>query len=125
MKCEVTSHTTHEVLISKEISYRSYKEICRGEPKKVNFGYNNSPKSFKAENNTLMPYPPIGTFLFGEISKLSFDWEVKFSTSFSQSTTLNPTGWTVTTPMDGLMSIWEGGLAVWERFEELSIECDD
>ena len=79
MKCEVTSHTTHDVLISKEISWKSYKEICTGEPKKVNFGYNNSPKSFKAENNKLMPYPAAGTWLYGEISKMSFDWEVLYN----------------------------------------------
>ena len=76
MKCDVTSYTTHDVLISKEISYKSYKEICSGEPKKVNLGYTNSDKRFKAENNTLIPYPPIGFYLFGEISELSFDWEV-------------------------------------------------
>ena len=50
----------------------------------------------------------------------------KFSPSFSQFATLNKTGWTVTTPMVPMTRTWEGGLAVWERFEELNIvECDD
>ena len=76
MKCEVTSNTTHNVLISKEISYKSYKEICSGEPKKVNLGYNNDYNILIVENNTLMPYPPVGTHLYGEFSALSYDWEV-------------------------------------------------
>ena len=38
MKCEVNSNTAHNVLISKEISYNNYKEICSGEPKKVKLG---------------------------------------------------------------------------------------
>ena len=76
MKCEVTSNTTHDVLISKEISYKSYKEICSGEPKKVNLGYNNDFNILKVENNTLMPYPSIETYLVhGEYSSLP-DWEV-------------------------------------------------
>ena len=85
MKCQVTSSTTHEVLISKETSWKSYKEICSGEPKKVNLGYNNDydmkrPKFslMKVENNTLMPYPPLGTYLYGEKSALSYNWEVLF-----------------------------------------------
>ena len=83
MKCVVTSRTTHHVLISTEISYKSFKEICTGEPKKVNLGYNNDydmldPKKsiLKVENNTLFHYPPVGTHLYGELSSLSYDWEV-------------------------------------------------
>ena len=76
LKCFINSNTTHDVLISKEIVYKSYKEICRGEPKKVNMGFNNDDQVLKVENNTLIPYPPIGYYLYGEISKLSFDWEV-------------------------------------------------
>ena len=56
MKCQVSSKTTHDVLISKEIRYKSFKEICSGEKKKVNMGYNND-WYFKVENNTLMPEP--------------------------------------------------------------------
>ena len=76
MKCEINSRITYEVLISKEISYKSYKEICSGEPKKVNLGFNNDYKIQKVENNTLMPYPPLGTYLYGESSALSYSWEV-------------------------------------------------
>ena len=49
----------------------------------------------------------------------------KFSPSFSLSTTLYPTGWTVTTAGVGITRTWEGGLAAWERFEALNIENDD
>ena len=83
MRCQVTSRTTHGILISQEISYKTYKEICSGEPKKVNLGYNNDydmkrPKFslMKVENNTLMPYPPHGTHLHGEISAVSYVWEI-------------------------------------------------
>ena len=75
MKCEVNSNTTHDVLISKGISHKRYKEIC-GEKKKVNIGFNNYHKILKVENNTLMPYPARGTHLYGEDSKVSYDWEV-------------------------------------------------
>ena len=66
MKCDVTSYTTHDVLISKEISYKSYKEICRWKKKKVNLGFNNDPLFMTVMNNTLMPDPPIGAYLHGE-----------------------------------------------------------
>ena len=71
MKCEVTSNTTHDVLISKEIDYKSYKEICSGEPKKVNLGFNN----LWVWNNTLMPYPG-PSFVYGKYSTMSEDWEI-------------------------------------------------
>ena len=76
MKCEINSRINHDVLISKEISYKSYKEICSGEPKKVNLGFNNDYNILKVENNTLMPYPPLGTYLYGEMAALSYSWEV-------------------------------------------------
>ena len=76
MKCVVSSRTTHKVLISTEISYKSFKEICSGEKKKVNLGYNNDYNILKVENNTLMPYPPLGTYLYGERAQLSYTWEV-------------------------------------------------
>ena len=76
MKCEVASNTTHNALISKEISYRSYKEICSGEPKKVNLGYNNDWRILKVEDNTLIPYPEYGTYEYGEESAFTFDWEI-------------------------------------------------
>ena len=58
MKCQVTSRTTHDVLISKKISYKSFKEICSGEKKKINLCYWGNWQSFKVENNSLLHYPP-------------------------------------------------------------------
>ena len=76
MKCEVTSNTTHEVLISKEVSWKSYKEICSGEPKKVNLGYNNDPIISIVENNTHLQKPQ-QDHIYGEIrSAMSYNWEV-------------------------------------------------
>ena len=77
MKCEVNSKTTHDVLISKKISYKSYKEICSGEPKKVNLGYNNDEKYFKVENNTMVPVSrkPID-YIYDFQSTMAFEWEV-------------------------------------------------
>ena len=58
MKCQVTSNTTHNVLIGKEISYKSYIEICSGEPKKINLGYwGNWGWAFNVENNSLVHTP--------------------------------------------------------------------
>merc|ERR550519_92728 len=67
MRCQVTSNKTHGILISKEISYKTYKEICSGKTKKVNLGYNLY-DWFQVENNTLMPYPPFGTHLYDELA---------------------------------------------------------
>ena len=75
MKCEVTSNTTHEVLISKQIGYRSYKEICGGERKTITLGYNNWYGILKVENKTLLPYPK-KSFIFGEEPSMSHPWEV-------------------------------------------------
>ena len=96
MKCEATSDTTHDVLIGKEIGYKSYKEICSGEPKKVNLGFNNDFNFMKVENNTLTTYPQsCGDFpykpseyqksnpcIFGSLATMAKLWEV-FSTFFS------------------------------------------
>ena len=92
IKCGVTSIISHGILISKEISYKSFKEICSGEPKKVNLGYNNDWSILKIESNTLMPYPQsCGDFPprksdynpngysqceYGLHSTMSYDWEV-------------------------------------------------
>ena len=93
MKCRVTSSTSHEVLISKEISYKSYKEICRGEPKKVNLGYwgdilERGVFFFKIENNSLLNIPRdhlVSTtsaesdtypLIHGTLSRIPYDWEV-------------------------------------------------
>ena len=74
MKCEVTSNTTHGVLISKDISFKSYKEICSGEKKKVNLGWNPLQK-FKIENNTLVnkKKTEIDEYIHGAFSNMVFN----------------------------------------------------
>ena len=74
MKCQVTSDTTHEVMISKEIKVLSYKNLCSGEKVKVNLGFNNDPGILTVENNTLLPYPK-QSFL-DEGPYMSAAWEV-------------------------------------------------
>ena len=84
MKCQVSSKTTHDVLISKEIRYKSFKEICNGEKKKVNLGFNLDLDFMKVENNKLMPVPQScgmsegddDSCIHGDASKMSQDWEV-------------------------------------------------
>ena len=75
MKCKVTSKRTHDVLIRKAISYKSYKEICSGEPKKVNLGYNYELGTLKVVNNTLLHDPPID-IRYGIHSIVVNNWEV-------------------------------------------------
>ena len=81
MKCQLTSTATHEVMISKEINVRSYKDICGGEPRKMMLGYNNQWQSrapvLRVENNTLIHYPP-KMYLFGQTTDMSHDWEVLY-----------------------------------------------
>ena len=80
MKCEVTSTTTHEVMLSKEISVSGhYKDICRGEPKKVNIGYNNDRNYMWVENNTLIPGIPASDDFIGEEPSFANTWEVLLS----------------------------------------------
>ena len=75
MKCQVTSNTTHTVLISKEIIYKSYQEICSGEKTKVNLGYNNDPVLMYVENNSLTSTPP-KSYITGKESWMSQTWEI-------------------------------------------------
>ena len=77
MKCQLLSTTTHDVMISKEIDVRSYKDVCGGEPRKMNLGYNNQwqSKIIRVENNTLIHYPP-ENIVFGLTTDMSHDWEV-------------------------------------------------
>ena len=74
IKCQVTSSTTHDVLISKEVSWKSYKEICSGEKKKVNLGF----VDMKIQNNSLVvPQPRYPyDYIYGIYSEMSYDWEV-------------------------------------------------
>ena len=79
MKCEATSDTTHDVLISKEIGYKSYKEICSGEPKKVNLGFNNDFSVFRVENNSLVHInrnPSMN--IKGRYTYMAYIWEAFF-----------------------------------------------
>ena len=87
MKCEVTSNTTHRVLISKENGWKSYKEVCSEEPRKVNLAYNNLDLILKVENNTLLqrpdayyPYPPptdtVLEYIWEKYFALTFEWEL-------------------------------------------------
>ena len=78
MKCEVTSNTTHDLLISKEISYKSYKEICSGEPKKVNLGfYGNGWGSMRVFNNNIEQRPRVlDEHINGRFASMSKEWEV-------------------------------------------------
>ena len=78
MKCEgeVSSDTVHDVMISTEIKApRSYKDICRGESRKVNVGYINDQYSLKVENNSMTPWPR-KKFIFGQRSEMSHEWEI-------------------------------------------------
>ena len=81
MKCEVTSNITHDVLTSNDVSYKTYKEICSGEPKKVNLGFNND-FYWKVENNTLMPYPKscvdTNNCVHNDDAKMCKGWEILF-----------------------------------------------
>ena len=76
MKCEITSRITHNVLISKEITYKGYKEICSGEPKKVNLGYKWK-TWFQVENNSLVHIPrKLKHYIFGFLSSMGYEWEL-------------------------------------------------
>ena len=73
-------------MISREISYKSYKEICNGEKKKVNLGFNLDLDFMKVENNKLMPVPQScgmsegdgddDSCIHGDAARMSQDWEV-------------------------------------------------
>ena len=75
MKCELTSKTNHDVMISRVIKVPAFKDICREEKKRVKLGHLNMRDFLKVENNALMPYPK-QDFIFGQQSKMSHDWEV-------------------------------------------------
>ena len=59
------------------MSYKSYKEICSGEKKKVNLGYWGNWDFFKVENNSLVHIPRmLESYIYGEWSQMPYDWEV-------------------------------------------------
>ena len=78
MKCQVTLDTSHDVLISKEIGFTSYKEICIGQKKKVNLGFLGNWFGFEVENNTLVHTPAriLEDYIHGRYSNMPHEWEV-------------------------------------------------
>ena len=78
MKCRVTSSSTHDVLISREISYKTYKEICSGEKKKVNLGHWGNWWNMKVENNSLVTIEKDENryYIHGYTSAMALDGEV-------------------------------------------------
>ena len=82
MKCQVSSDTTREVMISKEVKVASYKEICGGEKIRVNIGYNNDPKLMVVKENKLLELPARGPSR--RLQSLE-DWEVhkKFFSTYN------------------------------------------
>ena len=80
MKCEVTSDTSHDVLINKEIGFTSYKEICNGQKKKVNLGFLGNWWGFNVKNNSLDQLPRIlDDYIRGKYSNMPHEWEVFYS----------------------------------------------
>ena len=74
MKCQVTSNTTHEVLLSKKISSKSYKETCIGEIKKVNLGFG---YKWLVEDNELVHSPrEVKDHIYGKYTSMVYDWEI-------------------------------------------------
>ena len=74
MKCQVTSNTTHEVLLSKKISSKIYKETCIGEIKKVNLGFG---YKWLVEDNSLVHSPrEVKDHIYGKYTSMVYDWEI-------------------------------------------------
>ena len=84
MKCEINSRISYNVLISNEIIYKSYKEICSGEKKKVNLAHLGNWGGFKVENNSMVHIPrKLRKYVHGiRYSAMPYGWEV-FSKFFS------------------------------------------
>ena len=75
MKCQVTSHTTRKVMISREVKVPSYKEICGGEKIRVHLGYNDDIGIMEVKDNKLLQYPAKREPK-GALTAMSQDWEV-------------------------------------------------
>ena len=59
------------------MSYKSYKEICSGEKKKVNLGYWGNWESFIVKNNSLVhTVRDLENYIYGKYSNMAYDWEV-------------------------------------------------
>ena len=77
LKCQVTSDTTHKVMISREMKVASYKEICGEEKIKVYIGYNNQRNILKVEDNKIQKYPFGGKrAIKGTESRIIRDWDI-------------------------------------------------
>ena len=77
MKCDVNSNVTHAVMISKDSSFKSYKEICSGEKKKVNLGHWGDWDGFKVENNSMVLIPrKLEDNIYAVGSAMPYEWEV-------------------------------------------------
>ena len=77
MKCRVTSNTTHDILISKDLGYKNYKEICSGEPKNVNLGIVFQSYFWLYNNNSLKHIDRWSNdFIYGRSSAMAYDWEI-------------------------------------------------
>ena len=80
MKCGVNSKTTHDFLITKEVSHRGYKEICSGEKKQVNLA-SATQWFFIVRGQYLVPiprtmFPDIN--IRGAYPAMTMDWEVLY-----------------------------------------------
>ena len=77
VKCDVNSNVTHTVMISKDISFKSYKEICSGEKKKVNLADWGNWHAFKVENNSMVHIArDLEYYIYARYSTMLYDWEV-------------------------------------------------
>ena len=72
MKCQVTSSITRRVVISREVEVASYKDVCGGEKRKVNFGYFEYPNILEVKNNKLVEFPPS----MKEYPTDPYNWEI-------------------------------------------------
>ena len=76
MKCQVTSKTPHDVLINKKVSYKSYKEICSGEKKKVNLGFNTDWYFLMNDDSMVEIARKPENYMKGKYSSMTYDWEI-------------------------------------------------
>ena len=63
-------------MISREVEVASYKDVCGGEKRRINFGYFNFPNLLRVENNEFQDYPTekiaISDILIWEIFSIFF-----------------------------------------------------
>ena len=86
VKCDVNSNVTHAVMISKGSSFKSYKEICSGEKKKVNLAYWGNWGGYIVENNSLVHIArKLLDNIYARASNMPYDWEIlsKFFSTYN------------------------------------------